>query len=503
MYPMSTKKIYTNAAAQIAGKIATAMIAIFLIKILTIYLGLDGRGIYDKIYTYLSIFSVIADMGLYTISVREMAKHTENPKKMEQISGNILSLRLMSGVGIILLSLLIAIFLPGYSTPLVLSWVGIVAFFTLFGIINSSIMSYLQAILKTEFSFIANVSGKLLTFVLICLIIWILPKETTALWYRLTSVLFAGLAGNILMTVLTFWYASRFQKIRLHWDKNYIIKILKLSLPYWVALFLGAISLKVDIMLLSTMESQNIANKVTALYALPMKIVEVGMMYGTIFLNSLLPVLTTAIEDGRHHDSKKLSAKGFELLMGFGAGISVFLAFFADKIVPFIASYEFLQTIDGYNSADVMRVVAWIFLFYFVSSLANYILIARNDQKKIIFVNLFIATFNLVGNIIVIPTFSFMGAAYITIISQILLLIISLFLVKKDISVKMFWINGIGLLFGSLFAGYMAQIFWKFIITSSLFVSLLVSGTVFVVLFLGFWFLFHRFFSAKVSKNIV
>jgi O-antigen/teichoic acid export membrane protein len=53
---------------------------------------------------------------------------------------------------------------------------------------------------------------------------------------------------------------------------------------------------KVDIILLSLLEDPTIANESIALYALPMKIVEVGMMYGTIFLNSLLPVLTAAIE---------------------------------------------------------------------------------------------------------------------------------------------------------------------------------------------------------------
>lgn len=34
-------------------------------------------------------------------------------------------------------------------------------------------MSYLQAILKTEFSFVANTAGKLLTFGLVCLMAFV------------------------------------------------------------------------------------------------------------------------------------------------------------------------------------------------------------------------------------------------------------------------------------------------------------------------------------------
>lgn len=108
---MPTKKIYTNTLAQIAGKVATGLISIFLIKIVSDYLGTSGYGVYSKIYNYLSIFAVLADLGLYTISVREMSQAQDNPKKLEKISGNILSLRTISGLIIIGISLISALFI--------------------------------------------------------------------------------------------------------------------------------------------------------------------------------------------------------------------------------------------------------------------------------------------------------------------------------------------------------------------------------------------------------
>ncbi len=94
---MPTKKIYTNTIAQIMGKLGTALISILLIKILTNYLDVEGYGLYSKIYNYLSIFSVIADLGLYTITVREIAEHREDQKKIESILGNVLTLRTLMG----------------------------------------------------------------------------------------------------------------------------------------------------------------------------------------------------------------------------------------------------------------------------------------------------------------------------------------------------------------------------------------------------------------------
>jgi O-antigen/teichoic acid export membrane protein len=83
---MPTKKIYINTFAQIFSKILTALISIGMIKILTNYLDIEGYGMYSKIYNYLSIFAVIADLGLYTITVRELSRYKDDPIMVEKIS---------------------------------------------------------------------------------------------------------------------------------------------------------------------------------------------------------------------------------------------------------------------------------------------------------------------------------------------------------------------------------------------------------------------------------
>lgn len=109
---MSHTRIYTNTIAQIAAKGFTALISIFLIKILTEYLSMEGYGMYSKVYNYLSIFAVIADLGLYTITVREISQHRDDPDRVEMILGNTLTLRTILGVIIIILSTILALGLP-------------------------------------------------------------------------------------------------------------------------------------------------------------------------------------------------------------------------------------------------------------------------------------------------------------------------------------------------------------------------------------------------------
>lgn len=314
---MPTRKIYTNTLAQIGAKVLTALISIVMIKILTNYLDIAGYGLYSKIYNYLSIFAVIADLGLYTITVREISSHAHDARMVERISGNVLALRTLSGVIIIALSLIIALMLPGYDDMTALIGVGIASVFTLAGLINSSLMSYLQATLRTEFSLVANTAGKLLTFgtIVMCVTFFASAAQTE----RFTLIMLAGLAGNILMTALTWWYASRHMRIRFLWERDYIIHIIRTSLPYGLALFLNVIFFKVDTILLSVMTPDDIADMAVALYALPMKLVEVGMMYGTIFLNSLLPVLTGLIERKEWAKYQKIVRHSLILLASGGA----------------------------------------------------------------------------------------------------------------------------------------------------------------------------------------
>ena len=94
-------------------------------------------------------------------------------------------------------------------------------------------MSYLQATLHTEFSLVANTCGKLLTFGMILMFsVFLFPRTMTPDIEIFTLVMISGLAGNIVMTGLTWWYANKWQKVVFAWDTEYIRYILRISLPY-------------------------------------------------------------------------------------------------------------------------------------------------------------------------------------------------------------------------------------------------------------------------------
>lgn len=78
-----------------------------------------------------------------------------------------------------------------------------------------------------------------------------------------------------------------------------------------------------------------------------------------------------------------------------------------------------------------MRIVVWIFLVYFISSLYTYALIARSEQKRMMYINAVVAILNIIGNIIFIPIYSFIGSAWVTLATQIFLLILTWWFVRE------------------------------------------------------------------------
>jgi O-antigen/teichoic acid export membrane protein len=509
---MASRQVLTNTLAQIAGKIATAVISIFLIKILTTYLGVDQYGLYSKIYTYLSIFSVIADLGLYTMSVREMSRHLDNPSRLQAISGSIMSIRAVFGLTIIVLSLALALILPGYNSFLALICIGITWVFTLFGLINSSILSVLQAHLRTEFSFFSVTLGKIVGFLGVLMVVYwlfpVVPVEnllTPSSDLGLIGIFVAGLLGNITMTALLYLYAQKISPIGFAWDSAYIMKLLRETLPYGVALFLGVIFFKVDIILLSLFEPLGLqswqwntlflswqaphiyADRIVALYSLPMKIIEVGMMFGTVFLNSMLPLFTLALTTSERTRGELgvLVSKAYKILLFGGVGGAVFLALEADTIIALIASREFLVPVLWAHSGTLLAVVSSVFGLFFISSLFTYLLIASEHQSRLLRINIIVAGVNLVGNLIAIPYYGALGSAIVTVGSQILLVIL-LVRATRDIiafGFEGFYTSGV-ILFAGL-AGYLVWIIqgteltqgWIFI--ENPFWSLLLSGAVF------------------------
>lgn len=423
------KKIASNTLAQVTSKVATAIISIFLISILTNFLSVEMYGLYSKVYNYIGIFVFLADLWLYAITIREI---TNNKEQASKIVGNVMSLRLFLWIIILVLSVMIAYFIPGYNDSLALLSIAIASIFTIVQLLNSSILALMQAYMKIEFSLFSTVFSKMVNLGAIAAIAyyytWIAESDFFIPFLSIMGVWVLWVSIN---TLLNYFYARKITPITFQIDWEYLKYIFKISLPYGIALFLSVVYFKVDIILLSILEWPEYWDLSIALYSLPMKIIEVLMVVWGFYLSSILPSLTKFFEEKNTRKLDELIQISFQLLFGAAACVFTLGVLFRDYIIEIIANRNYLETTHMYNSSDAFLIVFAVVLFYFISLIFIYCLVASHNQAKLLKINICVTIFNIVGNIILIPKYSFIWAGITTLLSQVLLLVLWYYFTKK------------------------------------------------------------------------
>ena len=190
---------------------------------------------------------------------------------------------------------------------------------------------------------------------------------------------------------------------------------------------------------------------------------------------------------------KTLVSKSYKILFAFGIAIISFSLVNWYNILSLIASKEYLDhTKYAYNSLDSFNIVIFVFLFCFISSIFTYILIANNEQGRLLKLNFYLTIFNIIWNIILIPKFSFIWSSIATLLSQVIMLI-NTYIASRHIFKFNFmpWYTLMILFLGisAWVFNYYVWLFFHFWV----FVNLIVSAIIFWIIYIpGSYFVFKR-----------
>jgi O-antigen/teichoic acid export membrane protein len=116
------------------------------------------------------------------------------------------------------------------------------------------------------------------------------------------------------------------------------------------------------------------------------------------------------------------------LLVMIALPIAVGTFFVAEGLILLLGGAEYLP-----DSRMALQIIIWFLPFSFVNSVTQYVLIAIDQQRFLTKAFLIGASFNIVANLIVIPTFSYKGAAVVTIVSELVLLVPFYYAVRKHL----------------------------------------------------------------------
>jgi len=459
---MSTaRKILENTAVQFGGKIVTAILSIFVVKMISGYLGTAGYGDYTAAYNFLAFFGIAADFGIYTITVKEMSK---DQSKIPEILGNVLGLRTLLVILTMGLAAIAIFLVPEYQGTLVPMGVLIGTLATLFTLLNGTISTVLQVHLKMQYTTIGLVVGKMVSVGYIALVVYYLFVGDKVTGFE--HLIWSGVLGNLVMFVMTFYYVSRYTKIRYRFDFKFWKEIFWTSLPYGVALVLSGIYFRLDTILLYRIlpHTEILANKEVCLqalcsdteaglYGIGLRFLEMLVIIPIYFMNSVMPVMTRFLEEGKEK-VRQVIQYAFDFLLAISMPIMVGGFILAVPIIQLISKDEFVSGNGFTHGADVaLQYLVFAMFFSFMNVIFAFTIVVLNKQKKLIYINAGCVALNIVGNYLAIPHWGFRGAAFTTILCEIFILILTSRIVKKDLGLHLSYKTGFKILLSSLLMG--------------------------------------------------
>lgn len=402
------KKIAHNTLIQIIGKLVSTILGLFSLALITRYLGQAGYGEYTTITTFLTFFAVIADLGLTLVTVQMISGEKENENK---ILNNLFSLRLVSALFFIGLAPLIVFFFP-YS-PAVKIGVLVAAASFVFPALNQVLVGLFQKKLNMDRSALAEVVSR------VVLVLGIILTEK--LNYGLSGILIATVVSGAASFLLHYIFAYKFAVIKCEFDLSLWKKIISRSWPLAITIVLNLIYLRADTLILSLFKKP----EMVGLYGAAYKIIDVLTTLPFMFAGLILPILTAAWLENNHSYFKKVLQKSFDFMAIIALPLVVGAQFLGKPIMIFVAGNDFVV------AGDILKILIFSVAAIFLGTMFSHAVIALNKQKKMIGFYVFTSISSLIAYLYLIPRYSFIGAASVTIYSEVLIAIFSAYCVYK------------------------------------------------------------------------
>jgi len=407
---MSTpRKIAYNVVFSATAKIISTVLALVGIGFITRYLGKDGFGDYSTVLAFFFFFGSLADLGLYALSTREISRPGSNE---EEILGNVFSIRIISSLLIVIISFLFAFFLP--YPPAVKIGIIISALAYVFSSGYSVLIGLFQKRLAMDKVAIGELVGKIFQVAAIVLVVKLNLGFMAVIWTLLFNM--------VVSFLIVFLWSRHYLKFRPAFNFAVWKKFLKESYPVGISAIIVFAYFKLDTILLSVLKTSADVGIYNAAY----KVLENIAFFPAMFVGLVMPIMSRYI----FHERKKfelVADKTFKVFLVLTVPLFIGTLFLAGGIIRLIGGAGFV------DSVPVLRLLAAAMVFIFFGNFFTNVIIAGSLQRKLMGILLFCAIFNVSLNLILIPRFSYIGAAITSSLTEGLVVLFSCFVAWKNL----------------------------------------------------------------------
>lgn len=225
-----------------------------------------------------------------------------------------------------------------------------------------------------------------------------------------------------------------------HWDWSLQKWMMNTSGPLMINHLLATIFWRIDIWILRPLSAASVG-----LYSVGIKYLDGLNIIPSIFTMAVFPLMSRyAQREGEH--LLRAYTISVRLLIMISLPIAMSFTFLAEPLVWLVGGGQFVNRLEtvsflgheftflgGANLA--LQVVIWSIPIGFINSVTQFVLIAVNQQRYLTKAFILGVVFNTVGNLLLISNFGYLGAAFVTILSEFSLLFPFYYSVKRHVGV--------------------------------------------------------------------
>jgi len=385
------------------------------VKLVTTALSQELVGNYQTVYSYLQIFGILADFGLYAVAVRELAK----AKDRASVLGSLFALRACITVFSLGMAITLAWIIPTFrGTPLPLG-ISIAVFVPFFTLLAGMFRTLFQVEYKMQYVFVAELTGKVIPVCLIAGSVFLGARQSDSLGLY-HFFLASGGAGSLVLLVLSFWFARRLLTVRPRFSRSDFQRIARLASPFGLAFLMTTMYRQSDLTLIALLRPEDYGIQ-NAYYGTVLRLVEVGFLLPTLVLNSALPAVTILEKQGK--DTSVLLGQVLLGLLTIGSIVSLFAFFWAKPLVLLLTRESYLSTPLSPGSDTALQLLSFSMFLSVIVTFCFYLLLTKHWWRRLLWATSAAAFLSVVLNLKMIPLFGFIGAGVTSILVHLLLAI--------------------------------------------------------------------------------
>jgi O-antigen/teichoic acid export membrane protein len=402
---MIARRIAVNTLVPFAANLVGRGLALVTAVVMARSLGPSGPGAYAFAVNLWLYASIVSDFGLGTWLTREIARAPEHAAALVRLS---LGLRLLlSCAGAVALVAVAGAYRALNIGDVDLSVVATAALLGI-GLLPGAVSAAGTALFNAHERMVFPAAVQLVTGVLTAgLGIAALLAGGGIVALGWVSLLVTCL-GAVVFAVAS---ARTFVPLGAALRPTEQVRLARETLPLMLNALLNNVFFRIDIQVL-----QSRGSAVVGYYANAYKVIDAAGTIPSSFVLALFPQL--ARRAGPDGGLLRVYALAAKLLLLAALCIALPVTALAERLTLLAWGPDFLP-----HSAVALRILIWFLPLSFFNGLTQYVLIALGLQAKITRAFALAALFNVAANLVLIPRYSYVAAGWVTIATEVVLLI--------------------------------------------------------------------------------